>query len=189
MAADGGWGLPHDCSTSKLSRLVCLVICCADASSSTDPRCEISASSHAPTKPSSVPDKTSRTRHHWRCSKRSPFMLPAASMRLSLLCSKWLRSMSGHQILNGIGHLSAATPPLSVPLRPPRSRRSSTTSVRGIGYRTGSDGWFRSMMAVSGVALRNACNINGRGAIVGQTWVLGVVASRVTVNGFFCLPQ
>lgn len=44
-------------------------------------------------------------------------------------------------------------------------------------------------MAIAGVALWNACNMNGRGVIVGQSWVLGVVAARFTVNGFFCLPQ
>lgn len=74
-------------------------------------------------------DKISRTRHRWRCSKQSPFMLPAASMRLSLHCSKWLLRVSSHQILNGISLPSAATPPTSGPSRPPRSQRSSTTHV------------------------------------------------------------
>ena len=125
---------PRDRFTNKLSRPATQLICCAVDTSNTEPRCEILASSLAQRKSSNVPDKTSRPRHPWQYFKRSRFMLPAASMKLSLHCSKWLPRVLSHQTLNGISHPSAATLPAFGPSRPPRSQLSSTTHVSGTGH-------------------------------------------------------
>jgi hypothetical protein len=46
---------------------------------------------------------------------------------------------------------------------------------------------------VAGVALWNACNLNGRGVIVGQSWLANAIPPGVGTTfirmGFFCLPQ
>ena len=48
-------------------------------------------------------------------------------------------------------------------------------------------------VAVAGVALWNACNLNGRGVIVGQSWLANAIPPGLGTTfirmGFFCLPQ
>ncbi len=48
-------------------------------------------------------------------------------------------------------------------------------------------------MAVAGVALWTACNRNGRGVIIGQSWLAQALPPGVTTtfirHGYFCLPQ
>jgi hypothetical protein len=48
-------------------------------------------------------------------------------------------------------------------------------------------------LAIAGTALWNACNFNGRGVIVGQSWLAGAIPPGLGTTfirlGFFCLPQ